>query len=69
MKKIFKVEVDCAVCAQKCEKAIAKIEGVKAVQINFLTQKMILEADDVDALLPTIENAAKKIEPDFEILN
>ena len=41
MKKIYKIEVDCAVCAQKIEAAIKKIEGVNSVQVNFITQKMI----------------------------
>ena len=69
MKKVFKIEVDCAVCAQKCEDAIKKIEGVTSCQINFITQKMTLEADDAsfDKVLKQAEKAAKKIEPDFEI--
>ncbi|MCQ2771317.1 MAG: cation transporter [Clostridia bacterium] len=67
MKKVFKIEVDCAVCAQKCEEAIKKVDGVKDCQINFMTQKMTLEADDIDAILKTVEKTAKKIEPDFEI--
>jgi copper chaperone CopZ len=67
MKKVFKIEVDCAVCAQKCEDAIKKVDGVKSCQINFMTQKMTLEADDIDGVLKACLKAARKVEPDFEI--
>ena len=41
MKKKFKLdEVDCANCAAKMEDAIRKIDGVKEVSVNFMTQKM-----------------------------
>ena len=47
MKKKFKLdEVDCANCAAKMEEAIKKIDGVQDASVNFLTQKMTLEADD-----------------------
>ena len=47
MKKIFKLEdLDCANCAAKMERSIAKIDGVTQVNVNFLTQKMTIEADD-----------------------
>lgn len=67
MKKTFNIEVDCAVCAQKVEDAIKKIDGVHSCNINFITQKMTIEAEDVDSLLKQIKKAARKIEPDFEI--
>ena len=65
MKKSYKIEVDCAVCAGKVEAALAKLEGVNSVSINFISQKMIIDMDDsitVKDLLKT----ARKIEPDFE---
>ena len=68
MKNIFKIEVDCAICAQKCEDAIKKVEGVDSCQINFMTQKMTLEAADVDSILKNVLKAARKVEPDFEIV-
>ncbi len=67
MKKVFKIEVDCAVCAQKCEDAIKKVAGVNNCQVNFMTQKMTIEADDVDSIMKSVLKAAKKVEPDFEI--
>ena len=69
MKKKFKVEVDCANCAAKIENAISKIEGVNAVSVNFLTQKMTLEADDdrFDEILQQAVKTAKKTEAACEI--
>lgn len=67
MKKVFNIEVDCAVCAQKCEDAIKKVSGVNNCQINFMTQKMSLEADDISKIMKSVLKAAKKVEPDFEI--
>ena len=69
MKKVFKIEVDCANCAAKVEKAISKIEGVKEVNINFMTQKMLFDADDekFDELLKLAIKTGKKVEPDFEV--
>ena len=66
MKKVFNIEVDCAVCAQKCD-AIKKVSGVSNCQINFMTQKMSLEADDISKIMKSVLKAAKKVEPDFEI--
>ena len=69
MKKTFKCEVDCAICAAKMEDAIKKIEGVVNARVNFMTQKMILEADDdiFDKILDEAVKACKKVEPDCEI--
>lgn len=69
MRKVYKIEVDCANCAAKVEKAISKIEGVKEVNINFMTQKMLFEAEDekFDELLKQAIKAGKKVEPDFEV--
>lgn len=68
MKKVYEVEIDCAVCASKCEEAIKKVDGVKDCSINFLMQKMTIEADDVDAVMKSVLKAARKVEPDFDIV-
>ena len=68
MKQIFDIEVDCAACALKCEEAIKKVDGVSNCSINFMTQKMTIEADDVSVVLKKALKAAKKVEPDFEIV-
>ncbi len=69
MKKTFKCEVDCANCAAKMEEAIKKIDGVESARVNFMTQKLVLEAaDDVfDSVLKEAVKACKKVEPDCEI--
>ena len=46
MKKTYKIEVDCANCANKMEDAARKTEGVKEVTVNFMTQKMIVEFEE-----------------------
>ena len=49
MTKVFKMEdLDCANCARKMEDGIRKLNGVTDVHVNFLTQKMILTADDAN---------------------
>ena len=47
MKKVYKMEdLDCANCAAKMERAIHKIDGVNAASVNFLTQRLAIEADE-----------------------
>ncbi len=69
MKKTFKCEVDCANCAAKMEDAIKKIEGVVDARVNFMTQKLMINAaDDIfDKVLDEAVKACKKVEPDCEI--
>lgn len=64
MKKVIKIEVDCAVCAQKCEDSINKVDGVNSCKINFITQKMTIDYVD-ESILSTALKVARKIEPDF----
>lgn len=71
MSKSFKIEVDCANCANLVEDAAKKVDGVKDVTISFMTQKMKVSfEDDADQtkVMDDVLKAAKKIEPDFEIL-
>ncbi|MCR5544950.1 MAG: cation transporter [Lachnospiraceae bacterium] len=69
MKKKFKCEVDCANCAAKMEDAGKKIDGVVDLNINFMTQKLTMEAEEdrFDAVLEEVVKVCKKVEPDFEI--
>ena len=48
MKKRFNIEVDCAACAAKVERAICEIPGIKSASVSFVTQKLSLEADESD---------------------
>ena len=67
MRKVFKLdEIDCAVCAGKLEDAIKKLDGVQDAKINFLTQKLTLEA--ADAVLDAVVKLTAEVEPDCEIL-
>ena len=71
MRKTFKLQdLDCANCAAKMENAIKNIEGVKSASISFMTQKLVLEADDdrFEAVLDEAQHACKKLEPDCVIL-
>ncbi|MBE6141567.1 MAG: heavy-metal-associated domain-containing protein [Erysipelotrichaceae bacterium] len=71
MKKVFKIEIDCANCAAKVEEAINKIEGVNQASLNYMTQKMIIDIDDAnfDSIMKQVKKVGRKIEPDFEILD
>ena len=70
MKKVFKIEVDCAVCANKIQDAVSKVDGVNSVTVNFMTQKMIIDINDTnfDDVFTKAIKVAKKVEPDFEVL-
>ena len=71
MKKKYKLEdLDCANCAQKMEDAIKKIDGVKDVSVNFMMQKMTIEADDAafDDIMKKVVDTCKKVEPECRIL-
>lgn len=47
MRKTIQLDgIDCAVCAAKIEKAVRKVDGVREANLNFVTQKLTLEADD-----------------------
>ena len=69
MKKRYKFEVDCANCAAKVEEAVKKIDGVNDASVNFMTQKMTIDADDArfDEILKEVVAVAKKVEPDCEL--
>ena len=69
MKKKFKCEVDCANCAQKVEDAIKKIDGVVDAKVNFMMQKLTLEAPDdrFEEIFTEVIRTAKIIEPDTVI--
>ena len=69
MKKRYKFEVDCANCAAKVEEAVKKIDGVNDATVNFMAQKLVLDADDArfDEILKEVLAVAKKVEPDCEL--
>ncbi|MCM1010254.1 MAG: cation transporter [Fusobacterium sp.] len=70
MKKTFKIEVDCANCANLMEEAAKKTTGVKDAVVNFMAQKMDVEfseeADPKSVMKEVLKNC-KKVEEDCEI--
>lgn len=70
MKKTYKIEVDCANCANKMEEATRNTEGVKEATVNFMTLKMIVEFEDgaePEEVMPRVLKNCKKVEDDCEI--
>ena len=70
MKKTYKIEVDCANCANLMEEAARKTAGVQAASVSFMTQKMIVEFADgqeTKTVMAEVLKACKKVEPDCEI--
>ncbi len=65
MKKKFRLEgLECANCAARMEKAINELDGVKNATVNFMTAKMVIEAEDekIDAITKEAEKIIKDIE-------
>lgn len=70
MKKTYKIDVDCANCANLMEDAARKTPGVKEATVNFMALKMIVvfeEGQDPKAVMRDVLKACKKVEPDCEI--
>ena len=49
MKKTYKIDVDCANCANKMEEATKNTPGVKDATVNFMALKMKVEFEDGEA--------------------
>ena len=70
MKKSYKIEVDCANCANLMEDAAKKTDGVKDCSVSFMTLKMKVEFDegaDVDTVMKNVRDNCKKVEEDCEV--
>lgn len=70
MKKTYKIDVDCANCANKMEEATRKTKGVKDATVNFMALKMKVEFEDgadVDAVMQDVIKNCKVVEDDCEI--
>ena len=71
MKKVFRLQnLDCANCANKMEQAIAKVDGVNSVNINFIAERLTIDIDDnkFDDVMELVNKTCKKIEPDCKIV-
>lgn len=70
MKKTYKIEVDCANCANLMEETTRKVSGVAGAVVNFMTQKMTVEfaeGADQKTVMKEVLKACRKVEPDCEI--
>ncbi len=71
MTKIFRLkDLDCPNCAAKMEQAVKKIDAVNQATVNYMTQKMMIDADDsqFDFVMQQVVKVCKKIEPDCKII-
>ena len=67
MKKVYQLEdLDCANCAAKMERAIAKIEGVSSVSVSFIAQRLSIEAEEeqFEEIMDKVVKVCRKVEPD-----
>lgn len=70
MKKTYKIEVDCANCANKMEEAAKNTAGVQDAVVNFMTLKMSVEFEegvDPKAVMEEVKKNCKVVEDDCEI--
>ena len=71
MKYTYRLEnLDCAHCAAKMEEGIRRLPGVESANVNFLTQKLIINADSavINEIMVSVKAIIAKIEPDCEVL-
>lgn len=71
MKKTYILEeLDCAHCAAQIEEAVGKIDGIISSSVTFLTQKLVIEVEEVKAsnITKEIKKTVKKFEPDVEVV-
>ena len=71
MKKTYKLQdLDCANCAAKMEDAIGRLDGVSSARVNFMTQKLTIEAEpsNLDSVLDEAQAICAKYEPDCVIV-
>lgn len=68
--KTFRItDLDCAHCAAKAERAVAKISGVYSANLNFMAQRLTVEFEgDEAAVIAEIRRAVKKVEPDCNVI-
>ncbi len=70
MKKVYKIEVDCANCANKMEEAVRETEGIKEGNVNFMAQKLEIEFEedaDIKTVMKQVIKNCKKVDDDLEI--
>ena len=71
MKKVFKlIDLDCANCAAKMERAISAIPGVEKATVSFMAQKLTIEGDETrfDEIVREAVQCVKKVDPECEVV-
>ena len=71
MIKTFKLtELDCPVCANKMQEAVAKIDGVSQARVDFLEMKLTIDAEENDfpRILKQAGKVVRKVEPDCALI-
>ena len=71
MRKVYKVEnIDCAHCAAKMQDAANKVAGVEKATLNFLTKKLIIDAqeENFNQIIDEVQKAIQKIDYEVEIV-
>ncbi len=65
MKKTYKIDVDCANCANKMEGVVQKTSGVADATVNFMAQKLIVEFEDghepAEVMQQVVKNCKKSV--------
>ena len=70
MKKTYKIDVDCANCANLMEAETKKTAGVRDAVVNFMTLKMKVEFEDgadPKEVMSHVRDNCKRVESDCEI--
>ena len=69
MKKTYRIEVDCANCANKIETEIKNLEGVTSASLNFIAQKLVVEIEEriVGSITADVLKITSTIEPDATV--
>ncbi len=70
MIKQYKIEnLDCAHCANKIQQKVARLDGVRQANLNFMMQKLSVECDDAIAarLDDDVIAIVRKSEPDAKV--
>ena len=70
MKRVYQLEdLDCANCAAKMERAIAKIDGVTSANVSFMAQRLAIEADEsrFEEIMERVVKVCRRVEPDCRI--
>ena len=70
MKKSYKIEVDCANCANKMELAAKNTPGVADARVNYMALKMTVEfceGSDASSVMEQVLKNCRRVESDCEI--